>query len=230
MYHVVLLMAFSSAGDLPVIESGHGAGCMGQYVVSSGCHGCFGCAGCQGGCYGAYPGLFDRLRARWHGGCYGCVGGMGASGGFAEPAPAMMPSRVVSDTSVGPDMPPALRMAPATDSPPPSLRKAPAPSEPLPLPRDKDRDEAARPARAIIVVHLPPEATLTVDGAATHLKSAVREFKSPLLPPGEEFTYRFQAVLNRDGETVTASRRVTVRAGQRTRLDLEFPSARMVQR
>ena len=45
------------------------------------------------------------------------------------------------------------------------------------------------------------------------LTGAERKFVSPELPAGQEFTYRFRAEYERDGETVSVTKKVPVRAG-----------------
>jgi uncharacterized protein (TIGR03000 family) len=82
--------------------------------------------------------------------------------------------------------------------------------------KKKDNDEAAAAAPARITVHLPANARLTIDGEATTSTSAVREFVSPALAAGKNFSYTFQAEFTRDGKTVVETRDVTVRAGLNT--------------
>jgi uncharacterized protein (TIGR03000 family) len=81
------------------------------------------------------------------------------------------------------------------------------------------------PAPATIVVKLPPEAKLTVNNAVTHLTSSTRTFVSPPLQPGKEAYYSLKASLVRDGKTVTATKRVAVRAGEERQVRLTFPSS-----
>jgi uncharacterized protein (TIGR03000 family) len=80
--------------------------------------------------------------------------------------------------------------------------------------------EARLAAPATIVVSLPADATLTIDGAATKSTAAVRQFATPVLTPGESFHYTLTASVVRDGQTLTATEQVTVRAGQTSRIEL----------
>jgi uncharacterized protein (TIGR03000 family) len=83
--------------------------------------------------------------------------------------------------------------------------------------------QAARPAT--LVVTLPADARLTVDNTPTRLTSAKRVFNSPPLQPGRTYRYTLKAEIVRDGQTLTTSRDVTVRAGQETDVTLEFQPA-----
>jgi uncharacterized protein (TIGR03000 family) len=74
------------------------------------------------------------------------------------------------------------------------------------------RAPAAAPAR--LVVQLPGDARLTVDGAATTEAGATRWFLSPPLEPGRTYHYLLRAEVLRDGQKLTETRRVSVRAGQ----------------
>ena len=49
--------------------------------------------------------------------------------------------------------------------------------------------------------------------------AAEQTFTTPALVPGELYAYVFQAQANRDGRTVTRTQRVTVRAGEESRVD-----------
>ena len=68
-------------------------------------------------------------------------------------------------------------------------------------------------ARASVVVKLPADARLLADGRALSLTGTERKFVSPELPTGQDFVYRFTAEYERDGETVSVTKKVTVRAG-----------------
>jgi uncharacterized protein (TIGR03000 family) len=82
-------------------------------------------------------------------------------------------------------------------------------------------------APARVIVKLPEDARLFVDSAACPLTSTRRAFQTPELPPGKDYVYTIKAEVSRDGRTVTASKRVTVRAGQDSVVD--FSDLREVQ-
>jgi uncharacterized protein (TIGR03000 family) len=106
-----------------------------------------------------------------------------------------------------------VQVAPAT-KPVEPIKKAPA---------KKGEGEVLAPNQAVIVVSLPAEAKLTVDGVATKSTSATRVFASPELKPGVEYYYSLKAEIVRDGKAVPAEKRVTVRAGAESRVSFEFP-------
>jgi uncharacterized protein (TIGR03000 family) len=89
----------------------------------------------------------------------------------------------------------------------------------------KDDKEAMVPAPATILVSLPADAKVTIDGAPTASTSAVRRFVSPTLQPGQEYTYSLTAEVVREGQTVSTTQQVAVRAGRLTTVHVELPAA-----
>lgn len=77
-----------------------------------------------------------------------------------------------------------------------------------------------RPAK--LIVHLPADAKLKVDGKAMRTTSDTRRFMSPPLEVGQGYYYDFQAQVQRDGKPVTVNKRVIVRAGQTQEITLRF--------
>jgi uncharacterized protein (TIGR03000 family) len=102
--------------------------------------------------------------------------------------------------------------------------------ETLQKPESKGKEEAKLPAPATIVVNLPAEAKLTIDDAATTSTSSTRVFASPALEPGRDYFYTLKAEVVRDGKTVTATKRITVHAGEETQVSLEVPVGSVAQR
>jgi uncharacterized protein (TIGR03000 family) len=86
------------------------------------------------------------------------------------------------------------------------------------------------PAPATIVVSLPTEAKLFVDGKATTSTSNVRTFASPTLELGKDYEYTLKAELVRDGQKLSTSKTVLVRAGQETRVAIDFPVTSVASR
>ncbi|HZY86966.1 MAG TPA: TIGR03000 domain-containing protein [Gemmataceae bacterium] len=86
-------------------------------------------------------------------------------------------------------------------------------------------DAATADQSATVVVELPADATLTIDGEATTSTSATRVFRTPELEPGQTFHYTFKAQVERDGKVQSVTRRVEVRAGQQTQVSLTLPTA-----
>ncbi len=69
------------------------------------------------------------------------------------------------------------------------------------------------------------DAKLTIDGSPTVSTSQTRVFVSPDLTPDKTFHYVLKATLVRGGRTETVTKRVAVRAGEDTRVKIEFPQA-----
>lgn len=91
-------------------------------------------------------------------------------------------------------------------------------------------DTTAPVTTATVVVELPADATLTIDGEATTSTSATRVFQTPELEPGKTFHYTFQAQVERDGKVQSVTRRVEVRAGEQSRVNLALPAATVAAR
>jgi uncharacterized protein (TIGR03000 family) len=206
MYSVVLMMALSGGGDVVAWQSttgpkGRVAVEQTQQMNRCGCRGCRGCHGCYGGCYcGGYGGYchgcygggyYGGCRGYGYGGgyCHGCYGGgyYGCCGGYG------------GGYYIMPYMPPA---------------GGPPPGGPPPKDGDKPPKTGEEAAAATITVSLPADAKLFVDDNATKSTSSTRTFVSPPLTPGKEFHYTLMAEIMRDGQKLTATERVPVRAGQ----------------
>ena len=104
--------------------------------------------------------------------------------------------------------------APAYAAPTP----APAPAEAIPaLPAPKPQATASY--QATVVVKAPMDATITVNGQSLDHAKAEQVFASPDLEQGKAYAYDFQVQMVRDGKTVTRNEKVTVKAGQQSRVD-----------
>jgi uncharacterized protein (TIGR03000 family) len=219
----------------------HGGGCWG----CSGCYGgCYGYGGCWGGCYGCYGGGWGGCHGGWGGhhrrhgchggwggyygccggwggcygscagwGCWGCWGGYsswgygcysnGCCGGLAAPALGV-PGAVV----------PAYPTEGAPGAAPGGK------SEELGKPKESKPSTMA-PGRAKLIVELPADAKLFVDDQPMRTASDVRSFNTPVLEAGQTYYYELRAEVIRDGQPVTATKRVLIRAGEvvRARFD-----------
>jgi len=93
---------------------------------------------------------------------------------------------------------------------------------PSPTVQAQNRAPSSKPAKATagipatVVVHLPADARLTIDGQATTSTAAERRFVSPPLAAGQDFHYTFKAEFNKDGKKTVAREVVSVRAGRET--------------
>jgi uncharacterized protein (TIGR03000 family) len=88
------------------------------------------------------------------------------------------------------------------------MPKAP-PGTPAPPLAAKD-DKAAR-----IVVRVPADAEVWLEGSKTRQTGAAREFISPPLESGENYVYEVRARWTNDGQSVDQTRKVEVHAGDR---------------
>jgi uncharacterized protein (TIGR03000 family) len=79
--------------------------------------------------------------------------------------------------------------------------------------------QAASAQHATIVVRVPADATIYVDGRWANLSSAVRTFVTPELPPDKEYFYTIKAEVSRKGRVIQASKRVTFRGGDEVQVD-----------
>jgi uncharacterized protein (TIGR03000 family) len=214
MYSVVLMMALSGGGE--AVDFGHRKchGCTGApactgVVVARGCtggavaHGCSGYGSCHGrvahhghraaGCTGSCHGggLFSRMRSRCHGSSYGCTG-YGAVGCTGG-------AGCTGGVIVAPHHPGA--------------------ETPKVMPKEEKKKTSIAPAT--IVVSLPADATLTVDGAKTSSTSAQRTLVTPALDTDSTYVYTLQAQVN--GQTQT--QQIQVRGGQVTQAQFSFPES-----
>jgi uncharacterized protein (TIGR03000 family) len=86
------------------------------------------------------------------------------------------------------------------------------------------------PAPARLLVRLPADARLTIDGEPTRSPGDTRRFVSPPLQPGRRYVYVLRAELVRDGRTVAETREVPVQAGEESEVTLTLPEARVAEK
>jgi uncharacterized protein (TIGR03000 family) len=204
MYSVVLMMAMTTGGE--AADFG-GRGCRG---CCGGCYGgCYGggwgCHGCRGrrGCHGCYGGGCYGGGC-YGGGCYGggCYGG-GCYGGGGCCGGYIVPSGVQQQQD--------------------GKKKG----------KQQQQDEGqvqTGPAPAYVVVQVPADARVTVDGAATTSTSAVRTFQTPALARDKVYGYEMTAEFQQDGKTVKITKHVQVQAGRTANVDLRQPAATVASR
>ena len=80
---------------------------------------------------------------------------------------------------------------------------------------------ASLPAPAKVLVSLPADATLSIDGHATTSTTAQRTFVSPALEAGKDYQYTIKVEMVREGKTISESKNVTVRAGETTEVSFD---------
>jgi uncharacterized protein (TIGR03000 family) len=86
--------------------------------------------------------------------------------------------------------------------------------EPLPNPKKDDGKKSEVPTRARLIVEVPADAKLYIDGQQMKTTSAVRSFHTPELEPGQLYYYEVKAEVVRDGKATTQTKRVIVKAGE----------------
>jgi uncharacterized protein (TIGR03000 family) len=81
-----------------------------------------------------------------------------------------------------------------------------------------------------LVVTLPADAKLSIDGYQTTSTSGQRTFVSPALKTGLDYSYTLKAEVVRNGETQSVTQLVKVRAGEETRVTLAMPTNAVASR
>lgn len=120
--------------------------------------------------------------------------------GMATPFPPL-------PTTPGSSVPPAV---PTPAPPPPSVGENPGTTG---LSRTTASAVSQNSGRATVVVHLPADAKLYAEGQLLTLTSSERSFITPILPSGADYGYTFRVEYTRNGETISQSRKIGVRAG-----------------
>lgn len=181
-------------------HGGHGGACYGGWGVGSygapspgysGCYGCYGCYGPLG--HGGY----SYWAPQGCHGCYGCYGGYSCYG-TALPWHGHIEIGPVGGTKVEPK---------TEETPPPT----PKVKEKV---GGKDKDGASLENRTRVLVQLPEDAKLFIDGKLMTTTSAERTFQTPDLIPGQTYFYELKAEVVREGRTVSETQRVLLRPGQ----------------
>lgn len=232
MYSMVLMAALTTGVDMPDgRRGGKGGGCCGCYggMVYGGCYGGY------GGCYGgmAYGGCYGGRGGYVWGGGYGtgyggyAWGGTPTWGGYASTptfygsgtpivnygTPIISGGYSFGTPMIAGNISPGNGVTPGTTQ---SFFMNPA---------NTNQGNEAR-----LVVHVPADATLTIDGQPTQSRSDTRTFVSPPLEPGKTYTYTLRAEMNRDGRTVTDRKTVEVRAGQTSEVTFNPSSGERIGR
>jgi uncharacterized protein (TIGR03000 family) len=90
--------------------------------------------------------------------------------------------------------------------------------------KKQDQDEVRSDTPATVVVTLPADAKLTIDGQVTRSTSARRVFVSPPLSPGKTYRYTLLAEVTRGGKAVSWEQTVKVRAGRESQVSMAPPT------
>jgi uncharacterized protein (TIGR03000 family) len=94
------------------------------------------------------------------------------------------------------------------------------PKEGIDKPKD-DKKDSLVPGRAKLIVELPADAKLYIDDQLMKTPSAVRQFNTPELQPGQTYYYMVRVELGSDSSPQTATRRVLIRAGEEVTADFK---------
>jgi uncharacterized protein (TIGR03000 family) len=75
-----------------------------------------------------------------------------------------------------------------------------------------------------VVVSLPDDAQLTINGKQMVSTSAKRTFYTSNLKQGKKYTYTIKARFKRNGKVQTVTKKVKVRAGRTTQVKIQAPA------
>lgn len=217
----------------------YSCGCSGWYCYNScgncgcwyGAYGCYGCYGCYAtyyptyvsschGCYSytsCYTSYSYPVSSCCFSACHGC--GVAVVGGgviVASVTPAQGQVQVAQATTTQPQTLVAGSSSPQAAAPSAvasAPKNGPA-TQPVSIPTN-----AAR-----ITVILPAEAKLLVDDVVCPLTSDVRSFNTPTLQSGTSYFYVMKMEVEKDGRTITESRRVRMVAGQHVEVNFNVPA------
>lgn len=106
-------------------------------------------------------------------------------------------------------------------------RYQPESSEPEKQPTQGKQTSYYQPTSesARLIIHLPADARLYVDGVATRtMGQEVRTYRTPELEYGQEYVYTLKMEIDRDGKTLTETKRIFVRAGQASEARFDEPT------
>ena len=218
MYSAVLMLALTAGSETADFGRNRCNGCTTSCSVVSSCSYYTGCAsschgrgglfgnrghGCSSshGCQGG--GLFSRR------GCHGCSASYGCHGCSVSYGCCASYGCSSGCTIVVPE-------------------KKMMPKEGEKVPPPKKTTSLSAPAT--IVVSLPADARLTVDGAPTKSTSDRRTLVTPELEFGSTYVYTMRAEIVRDGRTLAETQDVTVRGGETSTIQFQFSNQTVASR
>lgn len=182
--------------------NGCGGGCRGYANgCRGGCSGCTGCTGCTGcfGCSGCYGGVGGGSGMRMSAGSMAYLSGQSVFPPFvtAGASPIYIGSEGIwagtwSYSGIAPGAPPSFI--------PGSVGK-------------KNMPEPKEETSARIIVHVPANAKVFIDGQLQSGDSSERHFYTPPLPTSGSFYYDLRIETVKDGKTVVDEKKVIVQAG-----------------
>lgn len=201
MYSVVLATMLTAGAQSPdfCFRSCHGcSSCSGCYGCYSSCYGCWGsCMGCSG-CWMNCSGCSSSCHSYWgcYSSCHSCYGCSGCfSGCYSSCYSCYSCSGCYSGCTgcVG------------------CVGAVVVPSTPT------QKSSVGGPAT--VVVSVPSDATLLVDGQETKVSGPSHTFSTPALQSGQSYYYNMTVKAQRQGQTYTETQRVVVRAGETSKVE-----------
>lgn len=102
----------------------------------------------------------------------------------------------------------------------PAPKKKDDPKKPEPKKTEPKKKDAPKKEPGKVTITLPADAKLLFNGVASTGTGEVRSFSTPDLEDGRDYEYVLTAEVVRDGQTMTATERVIVRAGSVTPVTL----------
>jgi len=96
---------------------------------------------------------------------------------------------------------------------------APFAQGPMPQPYQQQTP----PNKATVIVSLPADAKLFVDGEPMNLTGAVRQFRTPELQAGVKYAYTLRIEMERNGKPVTDTRTENLEPGKTTQVHFAEP-------
>ena len=211
---------------------GYGGGCGGGVIIGEGCVGGYG--GCQGGTIMPPVNEMGGMGAS----------GMGAGGMGGNEATGLPAKRTADDKAKFDELMAWYKGDYKGEDKQAKIDETPGFYNNLDKVSNKEwrdfytdeikkkpkKEESRVPAPATIIVSLPADARLTVDGYQTTSTSSERIFLSPNLTPGYQYHYTLKAEFVRDNQPVTISKVVSVRAGSQSRIQINDTVAVSVTR
>jgi uncharacterized protein (TIGR03000 family) len=212
MYSAVLMLALTAGSETADFGRNRCHGCTTSCSVVSGCSHYTSCAS---SCHSR-----GRLFGNRCHGCtssYGCSSSHGCHGGLFSRRGCHGCSASYYGCSHGCSSGCTIVV--------PEKKMMPKKGEDIPPPK-----KTSLSAPATIVVSLPADARLTVDGAPTNSTSDRRTLVTPELEFGATYVYTMRAEIVRDGRTLAENQDVTVRGGETSAIQFQFSNQTVASR
>lgn len=140
---------------------------------------------------------------------------------YRQPSPIPLTPAPMPPLPMG-VIPPAPEPAPPAPPAPDAKKDEPKKEEPK-----KEKLQTNRPAPATVVLCVPEGAVVTVETQPLSSTGRERTFRTPNLPPGQEFTYSVKAVMMLAGREEVETKQISVSAGEISRASFEKLFARL---